>query len=47
MNVNYDVCKYFLSLLSYCCLELDMRIMDVVIKDYGIGLFVVEDKEFY
>ncbi|HDC7385085.1 TPA: GNAT family N-acetyltransferase [Staphylococcus aureus] len=45
MNANYDVRKYFPSLLSYCRSELDMRTMDAVIKDYGIGLFAVEDKE--
>lgn len=45
MNANYDVRKYFPSLLNYRRSELDMRTMDAVIKDYGIGLFAVEDKE--
>lgn len=45
MNATYDVRKYFPSLLSYRRSELDMRTMDAVIKDYGIGLFAVEDKE--
>lgn len=44
MNANHDVRKYFPSLLSYRRSELDMRKMDTIIKDYGIGLFAVEEK---
>lgn len=45
MNANHDVRKYFPSLLSYRRSELDMRKMDNIIRDYGIGLFAVEEKD--
>ncbi|MBO1198856.1 GNAT family N-acetyltransferase [Staphylococcus simiae] len=44
MNANYQVRKYFPSLLSYRRSELDLRTMDNMIKDHGIGLFAVEYK---
>lgn len=45
MNANQQVRRYFPSLLSYRRSELDMRKMDEIIKDNGIGLFAVELKE--
>lgn len=45
MNANQQVRRYFPSLLSYRRSELDMRKMDEIIKDSGIGLFAVELKE--
>ena len=45
MNANPQVRRYFPSLLSYRRSELDMKKMDQIIKDYGIGLFSVELKE--
>lgn len=45
MNANQQVRRYFPSLLSYRRSELDMKKMDEIIKDNGIGLFAVELKE--
>ncbi len=45
MNANYDVRKYFPSLLVLVVRISISGTMDAVIKDYGIGLFAVEDKE--
>lgn len=45
MNANPQVRRDFPSLLSYRRSELDMKKMDQIIKDYGIGLFSVELKE--
>ncbi|MFW3609020.1 GNAT family N-acetyltransferase [Staphylococcus caprae] len=45
MNANRQVRRYFPSLLSYRRSELDMRKMDEIIKEKGIGLFAVELKE--
>lgn len=45
MNANPQVRRYFPSLLSYRRSELDMRKMDEIIKENGIGLFAVELKE--
>ncbi|RIO17905.1 N-acetyltransferase, partial [Staphylococcus saprophyticus] len=45
MNANQHVRRYFPRLLSYRRSELDMKQMDEIIKDNGIGLFAVELKE--
>ena len=45
MNANPQVRRYFPSLLSYRRSELDMKKMDDIIKENGIGLFAVELKE--
>lgn len=45
MNANPQVRRYFPSLLSYRRSELDMKKMDDILKEKGIGLFAVELKE--
>ncbi|MGS0649563.1 GNAT family N-acetyltransferase, partial [Staphylococcus arlettae] len=45
MNANQQVRRFFPSLLSYRRSELDLKKMDDIIKETGVGLFAVELKE--
>ncbi len=45
MNANQQVRRFFPSLLSYRRSELDLKKMDDIIKETGVGLFAVDLKE--
>ncbi|MCU5745776.1 GNAT family N-acetyltransferase [Staphylococcus sp. SQ8-PEA] len=45
MNANPQVRRYFPDLLSYRKSEVDMKVMDEIIREHQMGLFAIELKE--